>query len=247
MRAGNQRPVELRDGLGAHDRTLLELIEPLMRVPQDEPTLNERLSQITSSRDPDFLFFACRVFVDRGNYARAVEMCRAASELDARLGAARRMEALALVSLGDEDGGLHAYEECVRLSPNATSCLIDLFTIDLNEGRCTEAVTLARRLLALEPDSAESYDRLASALLGAGESSESYREAVRQQGERMPDDYRRAIVETSRSPRDAARDRKGERASRAARQLLRHEPRDCPLARVLCNPVPLGRRATARV
>jgi serine/threonine-protein kinase len=185
-----QSAERLREGLGEHDLALLATLEPLLRVPRDDRLLEERLHRLTASDDPDFLWMACRIEGDRGHYALAAPLCHRASSLDETFAATRRLEAFSLLNAEDVDGALRAYDECLKIAPGATSCLDDSITIDINEGRCAQALELARRMVMLQPTSARPYTLLGSILLGMGEPAESFREALQQAVRRLPEEER---------------------------------------------------------
>jgi len=151
-----------RNELSEHDRALLQTIETWVGVPQDLGEVERRLTALTAThRDADYLYQLCRFRLFNRSYARAVDACRAAHELDPTLVGAFWLEGLSQLLLGDTQAGREALGTCLRMSPSATSCLSDFIELTTNEGVCAAAFEYAQRLVASEPEQSESFRQLA--------------------------------------------------------------------------------------
>jgi serine/threonine-protein kinase len=170
----------LRAGLGAHDRAVLDAIAPLLDFPAQPADAEARLARALEAapRDADFALLLCRVRSASLRYDAARDACARAKDLDPDSAAALRDMAIVKMHLGDEAGARADFEECLRVSPLATSCLRPLWDLQAIDGRCDAALATARRLVAISPGSAEADDRLATSLLAAGEPLESVRLAL---------------------------------------------------------------------
>ncbi len=195
-----QRAVRVREGLGPHDRTLLDAIVPLLDVPQSFVEASKRLAAAfeQAPTDADFALVLCRAREAAGDFHGARDACGRARELDPAA-AAIREDALVQERLDDVPRALASFDACLRASPLATSCLEPLFELQAFEGKCTDALATARRLVSIDPGSADAYDRLAIALTGAGEPIDSVHLVLAQKLEHLsPEDAKVAKL------RDAA-------------------------------------------
>jgi len=155
------KATQLRDALGAHDRALLHAIAPWVSVPQDALEVERRLVELTAThKDPDYLYQLCRFRVLDGNYAGAIEACRAAREIDGGFAGAYWLEGQSLLFLGETAAGSAALDTCLRVAPTATSCLNDVFNLRSHDGACDAALGDARRLVDLEPGNARWLQQL---------------------------------------------------------------------------------------
>ena len=197
-RAHIQKAIQLRQSLSVHDRVLLDAIEPWTRVPPDLKESERRLARAVekSPRDADFLYLLGTTRHAMRDFRRALEALDAALTSDPGIASAYRLKGRELLYLDDAAAATKTYEECLRVSPAATWCIKDLDDLDSNEGRCEEAEQLSRRLIALDPQSARGYVRLAGAVYGRAQPIESARVALEQAWQRTPPS-RRKVLELS--------------------------------------------------
>jgi len=145
---------EHREALSEHDRDLLRAIEPWVAIPADTREAARRLAALTTGRpDADYAYQLCHLHVIDGDYAAAIDACRAAHDADPTFAGALWLEGVAELLRGDTAEGLRVMRACLRLSPAATSCHNDILQLDANEGRCAAALDGAQHLVDLEPKS----------------------------------------------------------------------------------------------
>ena len=155
------KATELRDTLGEHDRALLQAITPWVSVPQDPHEVERRLVVLTANHpDPDYLYQLCRFRVLAGDYAEAVDACKAARERDPEFAGPIWLEGQSRLLLGDTSGGSAVIDECLRLSPGATACLNDFLQLTIRQGACDAALGYAERLVAIEPNDSNWLEEL---------------------------------------------------------------------------------------
>jgi serine/threonine-protein kinase len=182
-----------RASLGDRDRLLLEAFEPWARVP---PDLDESLRRLASARathpaEPELPFAAALVLDAAGHPPNEVEVAlRAAIALDPTFAVAWKAIGPERLALGDVTGALQAYDECLVVSPVATSCLGDLSVLQANDGKCEELVRTSRTLISLAPDGPAPYLALADGLAGSGQPVETVRQALAQAWDREAADAR---------------------------------------------------------
>jgi len=170
-RASVRKAAQLRDALGEHDRALLHAIEPWAGLPQDAGEVDRRLTALAVQHpDADTLYQLCRFRFLGGSYARAIEACRAAEQIDPKFAGAVWLEAQSRLFSGDTAAGSHDLEACLRLSPAATSCLNDVFHLQSHAGACSVALGYAERLVQLEPQNAMWLELLGTVGYAAGRS-----------------------------------------------------------------------------
>ncbi len=177
-----------RASLGAHDRAILDAVAPLLEIPARRAATEERFARALDAApdDADIALLLCRMRNANERYEEARAACERAKALDPESAAALREMAVVKMNLGDEAGARGDYEECLRVSPLATSCLQPLWDLEAIAGRCDEALATARRLVAISPTSATADDCLANSLLAAGEPIESVRLALAEKAAHTP-------------------------------------------------------------
>jgi len=191
-RADVLKATELRDTLSEHDRALLQAIGPWVTVPQDAHEVERRLIALTALHpDADYLFQLCRVRILDGNYTGAIEVCRAAHERDPQFAAAVWLGGLGHLLRGDTREGMDALEECIDLSPQATSCLNDILQLTVRQGACGAAVEYAGRLVDVDPETPLWLEELGGAAYAMGRSMQDIRRMFAVRWDKSPDDIGR--------------------------------------------------------
>jgi len=180
---------QLRDSaLHGRDLVLLDAFEPWVRFPPDPKESEKRLSAATIRypTDPEFGVLLCQTRASLGDAAGANAACDAALKAEPTMAAAFYLKGAIAGALDDLDATNKAFSECLSLSPTAVSCLRDLIDLDTDEGKCDDAVQLARRLIAADPRAPLGYMRLARAIYGSEKPVDSVRLALQQGLEREP-------------------------------------------------------------
>jgi tetratricopeptide (TPR) repeat protein len=174
--------------LGTRDRILLDAFELVAKAPPDYAG-SERLletAQRAYPNDGDFPFHRALVFAIAARPSDELASLDASLARDPTFAFAWRMKAQAQLGLGDTTGATKSFDECLRVSSGATTCLADLGVVQANEGKCAEVVATMRRLIPLVPGAATAYIQLANGLAGSGEPVEAVRVALEQSWERQP-------------------------------------------------------------
>jgi serine/threonine-protein kinase len=183
-----QKARTARESLGAHDRVLLDALEPWSQTPPDLRE-SERRFEAAAKGDPASAELAYElgwVLHHTADGARALAEFMVATDKDPTNAMAWGMKAREQVAADDVQGALASYDQCLKVSPGGTSCLSDLATLQAEEGKCDAMAATVRHLIAVAPDVADSYDRLAQALFSLGEPLGAVRAALEQKWERLP-------------------------------------------------------------
>ena len=122
---------------------------------------------------------ACGRGFDRGDYAGALELCRARLQADPKDVAARILLAQAEAALGRSDAALLGFREALRVDPKSASAHLALGISLLQTGRTQDAVTELQAATALEPRMRQGYYQLGRAYRILGRSAEAEAAAVR--------------------------------------------------------------------
>ena len=175
--------------LGTHDRILLDAFELSAREPPDydagRKILEAAVERYATDADFPFQLGVLLAFADKPSEALAA--LDVAIARDAAFAIPWNVKGLIESDLGRKAAATDAFAQCVRVSPRATSCMVNLTDTDVNEGRCADAVVTTRRLIPLEPpEAARPYVVLAEALAGAGEPEDAVRAALRQYVDHLP-------------------------------------------------------------
>jgi serine/threonine-protein kinase len=182
----------LRARLDEKERMLLDAYEPAFRGSPDLDETDRRLMAVAHRfpSDPFLLVLAARSRLRRGDPQTVVDACDEALAHDPDLASAWLFKATALIQLDRVDEANHAYGECLRVSPRATSCLRHLSELDANEGRCAEAEQLSRALISADPNEPRWFVHLARSIYSKSQSIEAARAALEQRWARTPPNVR---------------------------------------------------------
>jgi hypothetical protein len=185
-----------RATLDEHDRGLLESVEPWFRVPPSLDEVESRLAAAASDSpgDTDFLVQLCRF---RGNIGRgelALHSCKAVLALDPGHALALVFASAISYDLGALGTARTLCDQCTALAPFAAACWRVRAKLNASEGRCVEAITDTRRVIALDPINAWAYATLASALAASGGSRASIVTAYERYETLVREPYERYIT-----------------------------------------------------
>ena len=175
--------------LSDRDRELLDAVEP--SVLPDRPDIAEwerRMEALVGRRplDAELLFRLGGVRSYRGEFRSAADALDRALAVDPQYAWAWWSKALASAYLGDLDGAARAYDECLRISPAASTCMFGRMELAADTGDCPMVESLARRMIAAEPEDSAGRAILARSLAAEGRPRDVVLEALRQRWSRLP-------------------------------------------------------------
>ncbi len=175
-----QEAVLHRNALSESDRDLLNAAEPYVRQPWDLDEWSKRLEALVQRfpTDAELLVYLGSSYQGRLQADPAIAAYERALTLDPTLLAARVSEADTLAIKGDTKGQLHAYQQCLEVSPQATQCLLKQLSLRAVVGDCAAMRDDARRLLSIDPASPGTQRQLALALSATGTPSDAVAEAL---------------------------------------------------------------------
>ncbi|WP_394830356.1 protein kinase [Pendulispora rubella] len=168
-----------RNQLSPRDRALLDAFATSVTVPRDLTATQEALTAALVRFPADWLLSSvlARVHLDKHENQKAIDVSDAALRHDPSLALALYQRAVA-ESDHDHDRASRSLDECLRISPQADSCLSWLMKFANHEGQCVEAEQYARTLLRLTNRPAGSWRwSLAGAIIAQGGTIESARDA----------------------------------------------------------------------
>ncbi|WXA79760.1 protein kinase [Pendulispora rubella] len=189
--------LRLRDALSERDRLVLDAFA--MVVTEDVPRREEAVRLLDEGvrrfpMDAELLFRAAgeRMNVARGreDFEAALALVRRAAELDPTYSDAWQTQARLLEHLGRDGEVVGALQQCVAMSPGSVDCMKDRVFALSREGKCDEAVALARRRSSWDPEEPTAYRSLAEALASTQAPKEAIEEVLQQRYGRLPDDAR---------------------------------------------------------
>jgi serine/threonine-protein kinase len=166
MRSHLQMAWQHRAELSAKDVALVEALQPAASVPENWRETETRLTRLAArypgdAEIPLFLGVArCNV----SNFKGGVDAFAMALRSDAGLAMAAQLEASAYLSDNESGRAATAYEECLRISPASTSCLVGTAMFTKAAGDYDALEGTARRLIALRPNHPDGHVLLAEAL-----------------------------------------------------------------------------------
>jgi serine/threonine-protein kinase len=176
-----QEATALRDGLSAHDRALLDAMEPIyQRQPGDFAEALARLdrSVLDFPRSPEVRLLRAFTLQLVGRETESIATARQAVALDPDTAYARYVLSWLLAFGGHLDEAAREAARCIERQPSATVCLSASIHLDIEAGRCARVESTVRRLLTIAPDF-EAQRLLANALAAQGKPLASVEEALR--------------------------------------------------------------------
>jgi tetratricopeptide (TPR) repeat protein len=170
--AAYQAALEHRAALGEVDAAVLDALEPKIRVPPVASEYVERIAKVAAAypKDPWPSFLEGDALGEAGRLEDAAQAYERALVADPKYVPALYGKAALAGFRGDYDGALLPLEACVKATPANLECVAARTRIFGDLGRCEDAVTEAKRGLAVDPTAVELYDALASASLQTGAS-----------------------------------------------------------------------------
>jgi serine/threonine-protein kinase len=188
-----QKAYSNRLRLPAVDVELLGAMEPAVRP---DPNLEEAEKRAAVLRDQyprngEVLYWLGLVRHDRSNFEKASEAYQQAIDVDRSFVPPRKARAQTLAQLGNVEGAIAAYGECIEVSPAATTCLAGRLELLADRGDCAQMEKDARRWQLLEPDEYTADYALAVSLVGEHTALPAVEEALLHQWRDMPEKDRR--------------------------------------------------------
>jgi serine/threonine protein kinase/tetratricopeptide (TPR) repeat protein len=172
-----------RASLSRFDQALLDGVEPVFdRQPPDFAEADRKLEALTTKipNDAELYGWLAWVRLEEGKLPELREAAAHALQLDPSYAAVREVEAQAAQIAGDTDAVLREVAACLEAAPQAVACVHRRMETLASEGRCIEYESDARRILAIDPGSADGDTPLAEASFVLGRPIDSVREALAQ-------------------------------------------------------------------
>jgi serine/threonine-protein kinase len=185
-----------RASLSDTDAALLGAFEPLFREPPERPEHAQRM-QALAARFPRDAFLQDAA----GEALEAIGRTREADEAYERALAVDPHFVSALAAkiertMDPDPAAARALaDECVKASPVAAMCLRERWHIAVDDGRCADAEADTRRMLAINPSSANLYYDLAQEMLARGEAVEPVADALSRRSALMASADDRLVAE----------------------------------------------------
>jgi serine/threonine-protein kinase len=180
----------LRGRLTPRHRALLEALAPMTQEPPDFATTTERLTKLTEEFPDDPIAWRSRAI----HHLRTRQPRRLLAIQDRLEGAsALWLSARARLQLDDVDQARELFGRCAEATPGAVDCLDWLSRLELNEGRCEVAGSVAKRLIAANPESPDGYAYLARAAIGRTHATDAARAVLADRWTHTPSDLRGVI------------------------------------------------------
>ena len=182
-----RKAYEHRASLDAKDLALLEATEAYVREPPNFADWEKRLTAASArfSSDSELVYYLGLARQLRNNFEAASDAYQHAARLDPHFALAWWSKGEVKYLQGDVAAALAAYDECLRMAPQATICLHERARVYRREGECAKMEGEAKAAIAKEPASALAYYYLAEALYSRGRPVETVREALRQYADRL--------------------------------------------------------------
>lgn len=210
-----RKAVDLRPRLSPRDQQFLDALGPVVQLePPDEKAAAMRLLRLAA----DFPHDAEIVYLESlytgfgpADLPFKIQMAEKAIALDPKYADAWQMLGNALNASGRRKEAIAALDECLRVAPSSADCASSRVKVLLRVGRCEDALAAMRARPGLTLDSADSYLKVAAALISADSPPERVEEALRRRWARLTPDkswenerYDRALVSVYRGEFDRA-------------------------------------------
>jgi serine/threonine-protein kinase len=215
---------QLRKGLGEHEEILLDAMAPMFEHhPADWAEAERRLVAATQARpyDAELFYQLAWVRLGKDSIAESREACKRALAIDPHYGAALYALERAGLHDADADGAISASDECLKVAPQAASCVHLRLSAEALAGRCKDYDEDAHRLLAIDPESNEGYEDLAMGGFALGHPLAGIREAEHMAWKHSPpDDAAWGDAQDRAAVAELAGDRRG--LEEALKELEQH-------------------------
>ncbi|HEX8792117.1 MAG TPA: serine/threonine-protein kinase [Polyangiaceae bacterium] len=184
-----RRAIDLSARLDAHDRALLDAVEPVIqRVPIDFGEHARRLGEAVARFPQDAELAGAQAYAvyRMGRWKEAIDAYEHAIALDPSQAEQFRFEGLARASTGDFDGARATADACDKACPTSGMCPMLRLALVEQEGDCAAEEAQARSIMLKSTD--EGYDWFGDALASEDKPVEAVREALRLHVQHMPKD-----------------------------------------------------------
>ncbi len=191
-----RRAVGLRASLTERDVALLDALQPFLgRDPADLAEWERRMTEIVSRwpLDADLLMQLVLTYWVRGKFRDTEPLLDRVLAIDAGNANAHHARAAAKMYAGEYDAAKTEFDECLRISPAAVSCMSRRVALLTTLGECAGVEADARRMIMAYPEWAYGYDVLARALAARGRPQPLVLETFRQAWARAPAGRRKTI------------------------------------------------------
>ena len=173
-----QAAVAFRSMLSSRDQRLLTAMEPaFLKRPADTSESRRRIVAMAAELPGDA---EAQLFAASELDPPTPEAYEALLALDPQFGLALWYAAQVRYRGGDDAATLRTLERCLEVAPAAVSCLRLRAALWIRRGDCTAAQSDARRMLGVEGSSRRTFEVLAGALYGSGESMDAVKAALAQ-------------------------------------------------------------------
>jgi serine/threonine-protein kinase len=164
-----RRALAMRDALDDRDRALLDTVEPLFTGPKPDYPVALARARAARDRFPDDEEIALRTATLEHQTEHAnIGPLRDFVARDPSFGYAAWALGGVYIYKGQLDAARAANEKCVLDAPRAASCLGQLLQIAAAEGRCLDMEELARRRVAIDPETPHAYQILGYSMAANG-------------------------------------------------------------------------------
>jgi eukaryotic-like serine/threonine-protein kinase len=174
---------QLRASMSPHDQALLDAVEPMFdRQPPDFAEADRKLVAATARLPGDAELYAWLTWVrlEEGDLPGVAQAASSALKIDPSYAFVHELQAQTAQAAGDTDATLRAVDACLQAAPQAVWCVRRRMTTLAAEGRCAEYQSDARRIIAIDPGSADGYGQLAEASFVLGRPLDAVWETLRQ-------------------------------------------------------------------
>src|SRR5262249_14017506 len=175
-----RRASEHRASLDPAAMALFDATEPYVREPPDVAEWEKRLAEATTRfpTSAELLYYLGYARQIRNNFEGADEAFQRATRLNPHFALAWWSRGEVEYLGGDVPKALASYDECLKMSPQATICLLERARVYRREGDCAKMEIEAKAAITKEPDSALAHYYLAESLYARGRPVDTVKEAL---------------------------------------------------------------------
>lgn len=191
----------LRATMSPYDQALLDAVEPIFdRQPPDWAECERKLDVATKQLPEDAELFGVLAWVREqlGDLHGVMRAADAALAVDPTYAAVMREKAVAAMQSSNWAAAREATDQCIAAVPQASSCVQLRLSEEAWEGRCTDFENDARRIISIDVDGYEGYQKLADASFVLGKPVDTVREALAQEWSRTGRDDKAWFIGTDR-------------------------------------------------
>ncbi|MFI5297920.1 MAG: hypothetical protein ACHREM_07450 [Polyangiales bacterium] len=187
-----------RAALGEIDSAILDATEPRFRDPPDRVERAKRMKSVAEKYRTDPYVQSLFGFSELTQQRRDDALAAFDRALEFDPGYVPAIAGKIKLTLGFDHDTVRATElidSCLRSSATAVSCLWAKMHIASEERRCADVKTVAKQVLAVDPNSEEALDDLATVLFALGEPVDTVAEALRRADSHAPSADNRHVEE----------------------------------------------------